>query len=406
MKQLLNYIHNQEDARANFALGCEYEDMGQTGAAISFYLRAAERSTSDIQQYEALLRMAICFAAQRTRDDTEKTILEKAIVLMMHRPEAYFLLSKYHEARQNWQNSYTMACFGLAQSQIDLVPLPTHMGYPGSYALLFQKGVAAWWVGHREESRQIMRDLKLNHDLDQNHQTAVDNNLKTCGWPTESVEVIQPPKQTKIPAVIPIVANSTVNRSCEQVSNNYTKGIWIVDNFYHDPDAIRALALEQEYDHGGIDRYYIGSRTKQQFLVPGLKQEFERIMGEKITRWEEHGMNGRFQYCTEGEPLAHHCDDQKWAGMLYLTPDAPYSTGTSTFALKNTNIRHRDQADIRQAFRPGSKNLDRTIFEPVDILGNVYNRLVIFNAGYLHSPSEYFGFNMQNCRLWQMFFFD
>ena len=117
-------------------------------------------------------------------------------------------------------------------------------------------------------------------------------------------------------------------------------------------------------------------------------------------------MNGRFQYCTEGEPLAHHCDDQQWAGMLYLTPDAPYSTGTSTFALKNTNIRHRDQASIRQAFRPGSKNLDRTIFEPVDILGNVYNRLVIFNAGYLHSPSEYFGFNMQNCRLWQMFFFD
>ena len=33
MKQLLNYIHNQEDSGANFALGCEYEDMGQTGAA-------------------------------------------------------------------------------------------------------------------------------------------------------------------------------------------------------------------------------------------------------------------------------------------------------------------------------------------------------------------------------------
>jgi hypothetical protein len=166
------------------------------------------------------------------------------------------------------------------------------------------------------------------------------------------------------------------------------------------------LALAQEYDQGGIDRYYIGSRTKKQFLFPGLKQEFERIIGQKITRWEDHGMNGRFQYCTEGEPLAHHCDDQQWAGMLYLTPDAPYSTGTSTFALKNTNIRHRDQEGIRQAFRPGSKNLDRTIFEPVDILGNVYNRLIIFNAGYLHSPSEYFGFNMQNCRLWQMFFFD
>jgi hypothetical protein len=129
-------------------------------------------------------------------------------------------------------------------------------------------------------------------------------------------------------------------------------------------------------------------------------------MGEKISCWEEHSMNGRFQYNMEGEPLVYHCDDQKWAAMLYLTPNAPYDTGTGTYALKGTDIIHSSHPEIMRCFRPGSQNLDRTIFEPVDIVGNVYNRLVIFNSGYLHSSKGYFGYNQENCRLWQMFFFD
>ena len=157
---------------------------------------------------------------------------------------------------------------------------------------------------------------------------------------------------------------------------------------------------------GGLGRGFIGSRSAQQFLFSGLKEEFERIMGHKITRWEEHGMNGRFQYGMEGDPNVYHCDTQTWAGMLYLTPDAPYSTGTGTFAGKGSDIRHASHPNILNCFRPGSQNLDGTIFEPVDVIGNVYNRLMIFNAGYLHSALGYFGYTKENSRLWQMFFFD
>jgi hypothetical protein len=117
-------------------------------------------------------------------------------------------------------------------------------------------------------------------------------------------------------------------------------------------------------------------------------------------------MNGRFQYAKAGEPLVYHCDDQTWAGMLYLTPNAPPQTGTNTYALQGTDIRHRSHPNISRCFHPGSRNFDRTPFEMVDSFGNVYNRLVIFNAGYLHSASEYFGFTQENSRLWQMFFFD
>lgn len=190
------------------------------------------------------------------------------------------------------------------------------------------------------------------------------------------------------------------------VNSDYRNGLWVVDNFYKNPDLVRELALKQEFDQGGIGRYYIGNRTINQFLFPGLKESFEKIMGRKITKWNEHGMNGRFQYCIEGSPLVYHCDDQKWAGMLYLTPDAPYETGTRTHALKGTDIRHNSHPDIMKCFRPGSQNLDITPFETVDTVGNVYNRLVIFNAGYIHSACNYFGWTKENSRLWQMFFFD
>lgn len=192
-----------------------------------------------------------------------------------------------------------------------------------------------------------------------------------------------------------------------QFNSDQRKGFWVVDNFYKDPDAVREFALSQEYHQGGLGRGYIGRRTYQQFLFPGLKEEFERIMGEKITSWEEHGMNGRFQYSMEGEPLVYHCDSQKWAAMIYLTPDAPLETGTGSFALKGTKVFHNSQEGIMAAFRgDGAQNLDKTIFEPVDAIGNVYNRLVIFNAGYLHAALGYFGYKPENARLWQMFFFD
>ena len=190
------------------------------------------------------------------------------------------------------------------------------------------------------------------------------------------------------------------------------KTVWVVDNFYKNPDLVREHALSREYHIGGIGRGYIGNRTYEQFLFPGLKEKFEEIMGKKITKWEEHGMNGRFQYCWGGQPQVWHCDSQQWGGMIYLTPDAPYSCGTSLYAHKKTRARSYHQpghdinwnGDVPEML--SSQHLDGTYFEPVDVMGNVYNRLVIFDASCVHSSSGYFGHLKETCRLWQMFFFD
>jgi hypothetical protein len=187
--------------------------------------------------------------------------------------------------------------------------------------------------------------------------------------------------------------------------NTYKKRLWVVDDFYSDPHAIRNFALTREYVEGGFGRGFIGRRTVEQFLFPGLKESFEAIMGEKIVEWETHGMNGRFQSCHAGEPLVYHADSQRWAGMLYLTPDAPFCTGTTMFAHRQTRARDKHYPELWKVF-PADTWLDRTPYEPVDVIGNVFNRLVIFDAGLIHAASEYFGHDKESGRLWQMFFFD
>lgn len=622
MNHLIDYIDRPEDPLTNFNLGQEYESIGQTGAAISFYLRTAERTQDDNLQYEALLRMALCFERQRTRDDTQKVLLQKAMTLIMDRPEAYFLLARAHERQEQWHEGWTVSSMALKVCRWDHPPLNTNVEYPGKWGLLFEQGVCAWWVGHTEESRQIMFDLRYSWPLDQMHREACERNLQMCGWPhismpfrpekssnarcsfpglerlsqnySQSLQDIfvitanqgqrdqwylevgsaepfynnntalleqqfgwkgisldinqdkvqmfmqqrrnpvmcldatkvqyadllsnqgaprdlgylqidcDPPENSwrilnSIPwdqyrfAVVTFEHGYYADQSIRDRSRAYLRqqgyelmagdvsfdqshsyedwwvhpdlvpapvrdqlrdmsskvkpadqylfpvqaakpvvdvptqeptvlrtqpvgamfnvnaqpGFWVVDDFYANPDWVREFALQQEYETSQDgQRGYIGTRTQKQFLFDGMKEQFEYIMNRRIVRWEDHGMNGRFQYNIAGEPLVFHCDDQTWAAMLYLTPNAPYASGTRTHALRGTDIRDRKHPRIRECFPPDSRNFDGTRFETVDQLGNVYNRLVIFNAAYLHSAVDYFGFNKENSRLWHMFFFD
>ena len=50
--------------------------------------------------------------------------------------------------------------------------------------------------------------------------------------------------------------------------------------------------------------------------------------------------------------------------------------------------------------------LDPTEFETVDSVGNVYNRLVLFDSKCIHAATDYFGTCKENGRLFQLFFFD
>lgn len=180
------------------------------------------------------------------------------------------------------------------------------------------------------------------------------------------------------------------------------KRAFVVDNFYRDPYGVRDYALKQEFFD---DPGYIGRRTRTQHFLPGVKEKFEQIIGKKITKWEDYGMNGRFQHNWAGEKLVYHCDEQMWAGMIYLTPDAPLQSGTKMIRHKELKIHHNSIEGIMGCFNQRTF-VDKTPYETVDDFSNVFNRMVIFHGGHLHAASGYFGDKLENCRLWHMFFFD
>ena len=195
--------------------------------------------------------------------------------------------------------------------------------------------------------------------------------------------------------------------------NTKDKRFFVVDNFYQDPHAIRDLALNQPFFPG---EGAVGSRTRKQFLFEGLKESFEEVLQEKIqdhtpegTGWYDVGINGRFQSCPAGTPSVFHCDSQKWAAVIYLTPDAPPEGGTSFYRHKATKVHHNSQIDWSLKDEDNVFNqktfLDPSPYEQVDTVGNIFNRLVIFDGGLIHSGINYFGWDLHTSRLFHIFFF-
>ena len=393
LQELLNYfVSNPEETDINFKLANYYNSIGQTASAVSYYIRTSERTDDKDQAYSCLLAAANCFDSQGCRSNSVRGMLQNALTLLPSRPEAYFLLSRFYERESDYQNSYLIASIGESLSDKECRPLDIEVGYPGFYGIIFEKAVSAWHCGLCDESCNLHYDLLEKYDMDPIHIDAVSNNINNLfAGRREVIENVR-----------------TIESNQQYLSYKSKPTTWVVDDFYEDPDSMREFALKQEYDIGGIGRGYIGNRTHQQFLFPELKSKFENIMGRKITKWEEYGMNGRFQYCWSGQPVVYHCDSQMWGGMIYLTPNAPFECGTTLWANKNNRSRRGYELGGRIAWdgKEGDPFLDKTPFEPVDVLGNVYNRLVIFDAQCIHSASEYFGTVKENCRLWQMFFFD
>jgi len=195
-----------------------------------------------------------------------------------------------------------------------------------------------------------------------------------------------------------------------KVNNNINKRAWIIDDFYEDPDAVREYALSARYfdkDHGGV-----GWRTRKQYIFEGVKEKIEETMGMNITNWADfYPICGVFQSGFGDRngvpPLVYHTDEQKWAAMVFLTPNAPFETGTKIVANKKNKIYHSSQSDNVLDFFPQQETFcDGTLFEDVDVFGNVYNRMVIFDGHSIHSSCGYFGHSISTGRLWQMFFFD
>lgn len=177
---LSNYINNPEDSENNFSLAIYYDNIGQTASALSYYLRAAERTEDELIRYECLIRGSMCFDKQGTRGFTVKGMLQHAISIQPKRPEAYYLLSRFYERDEkdgHWIDSYMIASIGEKVCDFECSTLRTDVDYPGVYGILYQKAVSSWWCGLCDESRDLFQKLYNEYELDEHYKKSVVDNL-------------------------------------------------------------------------------------------------------------------------------------------------------------------------------------------------------------------------------------
>lgn len=179
----------------------------------------------------------------------------------------------------------------------------------------------------------------------------------------------------------------------------------VVDDFYTNPDDVRNFALSQDFNISGN---YPGLRTKS-FLSDSCKEAINNLLlynAGGVTDWmvenDGEGYTGSFQICTSQDRTWIHTDHYNtWAGVCYLTPNAPVSGGTATYIHKQS----RERTFVENS-NYDKDPYDYTQWDIVDRIGNLYNRLVLFRGDIYHASVDYFGNNKENGRLFQLFFFN
>ena len=252
---------------------------------------------------------------------------------------------------------------------------------------------------------KIERNLKGNLFLDDDVDESVVNELEIVEPIPINNSLSKIQKKIDIRREVLKATNAKRAPSC---------GLIIVDNFYSNAQATRDYMLTQDFKVKGN---YPGQRTisfANEHLTEAIQKYVEPFAG-KITEFPMPKAdmsdaadiyNGAFQYTTSRDRSWVHVDAwNKWAGVLFLTPDAPLSAGTAFYRFHDGTISEADNKLLNNKEETDAASQDLTKWELVDRAGNVFNRLILFNSHRYHMSMDYFGDTKENGRLFQVFFF-
>jgi hypothetical protein len=195
----------------------------------------------------------------------------------------------------------------------------------------------------------------------------------------------------------------------------------VVENFYDNPDAIRKFALAQQYtychERDNLEFVYPGGRTKDLVdldinLQAKVCQKLISVFHNSdydVMRW---AISTNFQSVTKEfkDGVIHTDQNTIFAGVLYLTPDAPLASGTSLWKKnKNFNEKLYEEALSRndKKFRAGEIEMDTDyhhMFDEIVRVNNVYNTLILYEGRHFHCANQFFGDSLKTSRLAQVFF--
>ena len=171
------YINSTLDPTTNIELGLEYEKIGQGAAALSFFLRTAELTyeTDPLLAYTCILKTWEQINNTTRRPIWEMEQLFTAIAFMPQQSEAYYFLSKKHSDKDEHKEAYMYSCLGL--EFINKEPLPYKIKNYKPYKLYMQKAFSGWYVGQRQESREIFEVLGDKDNIEKSDMELIKKNL-------------------------------------------------------------------------------------------------------------------------------------------------------------------------------------------------------------------------------------
>jgi len=211
--------------------------------------------------------------------------------------------------------------------------------------------------------------------------------------------------------------------------------IWVIDDFYPNPDEIRAKALKLNFQEG-IDR-----QTKKRNF-PGwrnlrgresqkevewhsnhvfLRNKLQSIVGERVNKFHRSHQafnlgfaekNNRFSWVHSDASQLPDEGGTMYALVIYLNPNPVPRSGTILFEHDGSVYDIQKKNRVPSKYYPAIQGnywdtplaLDPA-WKPHTVVSNRYNRCIMYEASMLHAPEDAgFGDTFETARLTQIGF--
>ena len=199
----------------------------------------------------------------------------------------------------------------------------------------------------------------------------------------------------------------------------------VVENFFDDPDSVRKCGIDFFNSPNG-NIFNDNGKTYPGFRSYKLSKQFPHIHEEIQSKVEFHTGEKYSKFTatfhltnsTHGCGLIHF--DRKYlAGVIYLNEFYPQNTGTKVvkslvpgidelpeLLFQFPKVSQSKDYNVLQDFAKLKRERAKEYYKDSIVIHGEYNRLVVYDGNFLHTPDNYFGFNLYNSRLTIAFFAD
>ena len=185
------------------------------------------------------------------------------------------------------------------------------------------------------------------------------------------------------------------------------KKLIVYDDFYSDPDAIRKLAIDMNYEDVGGN--YPGVNSEMSYCSQDMQEFFCWLTGDNI-KPAANSACGHFRKTLQKDTYLQHIHvdlpslNCVWAGILYLNPNIQVQeqdgqwkdSGTKFWKHKNLGLEHcpmepavaatygfHSLGDVKTFM--DTEGMDETLWHETMRIPPAFNRLVVFRPWLWHS---------------------